>query len=78
MDDLPFCLPSPAWNSGRNCRNSNVVAHRSGTRPGGVGAEPSRAAALLKSHKGAAAKLIMAFVDELGAACLAVTLQIAL
>lgn len=45
---------------------------------GPAGSEPSRAAALLKSHKGAAAKPIMALADELGAACLAVTLQIAL
>lgn len=74
----PFLHLPTARNGGRNCQDSDVVAHCSGTRPGGVGAEPSRAAAQLKSHKGAAAKLIMALADELGAACLAVTLQIAL
>lgn len=80
MNDQPFSSPSHRPKRGaklprfRCCRS--LFGHEA--RRGRSRAEPSRAAVLLKSHKGAAAKLIMALADELGAACLAVTLQIAL
>lgn len=54
----------------------DVVADRSARGP--AGSEQCGVAALLKSHKGSAAKLIKASADELGAVCLAVTLRIAL